>query len=141
MSKPTPEGWRPSNLGKELESIEGGGTPSKKEPSYWDGVIPWATVKDITNSTSQDTQDHISQEGLQNSASRLVPARTILMATRMAVGDLKRFDVPVAINQDLKALTPRDSLDKNYLFHWLAGRKDDLLAVSGGEHSQRRISC
>jgi len=50
----------------------------------------------------------------------------------MAVGDIKRFDIPVAINQDLKALSAKESLDDNFLFHWLAGRKDELLSVSGG---------
>jgi type I restriction enzyme S subunit len=70
----------------QLVTIKGGGTPRKDEIAYWDGDIPWATVKDLTGDELAATQDTISEKGLHNSAANLIPAESILIATRMALG-------------------------------------------------------
>jgi type I restriction enzyme, S subunit len=59
----------------------GGGTPSRKRDDYYDGNIPWATVKDFKTFRITDTQDHISEAGLADSASYLVEAGTVLLVS------------------------------------------------------------
>ena len=124
--------WREVQLGEVLEKIEGGGTPSKEKIEYWNGSIPWASVKDIVTHDPSGTRDHISKDGLASSSSRLVEAGTLITPTRMALGHAVFFDVEVAINQDLKALHPTSQLDKKYLFYWFQLRKKAIQRLGTG---------
>ncbi|PKL17118.1 MAG: restriction endonuclease subunit S [Spirochaetae bacterium HGW-Spirochaetae-5] len=110
-----------SKLG-DLVQITGGGTPSRLIPEYWDGEIPWVSVKDFISKRIVTAQEKITLIGLKNSASNLIPAESILMPTRMGLGKIAINDVPVAINQDIKALHIKEinQLDINYLFLYLS---------------------
>jgi type I restriction enzyme, S subunit len=99
-----PHHWAVCRLGDLTLTITGGGTPSKNYPAYWDGKIPWASVKDLKElKYLDDTEDHITQEGLTNSSSNLIPANRIIVCTRMGLGKIAINRVAMAINQDLKA--------------------------------------
>ncbi|MCF5460633.1 restriction endonuclease subunit S, partial [Pseudomonas syringae] len=95
----------------------GGGTPSRQVPSYWTGKIPWASVKDFPEQEVVifDTEEHISSDGLHASASNLIPEKTPLVCTRMAVGRAALPAIPMAINQDVKALFPALGVSPEYL--------------------------
>lgn len=111
----------------ELESLielTGGGTPSKKKPEYWDGNIPWASVKDLKSSVLTETVDKITQEGLENSSSKLVERGNLIIATRMAVGKTVMTDIDVAINQDLKAVYTSEKINNKYLQYFFASKAD-----------------
>jgi type I restriction enzyme S subunit len=112
----------------DLVHIKGGGTPSKQVPEYWGGKIPWASVKDFKSSELETTADHITELGLQNSAATLVPAGSIVVPTRMALGKVAKTKVDLAINQDLKALFIKDEsiLDKKYLFRFLESQAKNI---------------
>jgi type I restriction enzyme, S subunit len=103
----------------DLITMKGGGTPSKKIKEYWDGDIPWASVKDLTSTCLSKTQDYITKAGLENSNSNLIPEGSIILATRMAVGRVCINDFPVAINQDLRALFCSDKILSRYLLWFL----------------------
>jgi type I restriction enzyme S subunit len=111
----------PKPLGDAVASHTGGGTPSRQVASYWGGDIPWASVKDFYEDSEEisSTQETISQKGLSASASNLIPAGTPLVCTRMAVGRTAMPTVPVAINQDVKALYPAAGVTPNYLLSLL----------------------
>ncbi|MAX50456.1 MAG: hypothetical protein CMH22_00570 [Methylophaga sp.] len=113
-------------------SLFGGGTPSKQNPEYWNGKIAWASVKDLKSSRLQNTQDSITELGLSNSSSRLVKAGSIIIATRMAVGKAVITDIDVAINQDLKAIVCKETIDVKYLFYFLLSSGSELDKVSSG---------
>ncbi|WHZ17254.1 MAG: Type I restriction-modification system, specificity subunit S [Nitrospira sp.] len=100
--------WPTKPLG-ELVDFIGGGTPRRDRPDYWGGEIPWASVKDLQNQSLGTTLEHITAEGLANSASNLIPGGTVIIASRVGLGKVAVNQKPVAINQDLKALTPRDN--------------------------------
>jgi len=104
-------------LGDAVERHIGGGTPPRQVPSYWKGEIPWASVKDFPEQKGviQDTEEHISSAGLHASASNLIPAQTPLVCTRMAVGRAALPVIPMAINQDVKALFPALGVSAEYL--------------------------
>lgn len=115
--------WPIFKLG-DLVTIKGGGTPSKKVEEYWNGDIPWASVKDLKGNEISSTADFITEAGVKNSATKLIPAGTILTATRMALGRFVVTSVDIAINQDLKALFINDSsvVERNYLIKFLSSK-------------------
>ena len=129
MSEPQfPEG----PLGSLVASQTGGGTPSRQNPVYWTGPIPWASVKDFDEGSIEllETDEQISQQGLNASASNLIPANTPIVCTRMAVGRVAAAPMDVAINQDLKALFPARSADARYLLRLADYTKPRAEAVS-----------
>jgi type I restriction enzyme S subunit len=127
-----PESWEVVKLGTLLNNIKGGGTPSKDIPEYWKNEIPWVTVKDLKKSILDDSIDYISEMGLKNSATNLIPAWTLIISTRMAVGKAIFVTKDVSINQDLKALFPKDSLNKFFLFHWFFYNTENILKLASG---------
>jgi type I restriction enzyme S subunit len=109
-----PLGWQWTRLGALFNSIKSGGTPSKSNPAFWGGDIPWASVKDLGAFTDlSDTQDHITQEGLQ-AGSTLADEGDILICTRMGLGKVAVCKRPVAFNQDLKAIKINSELSESY---------------------------
>ncbi len=131
MSK-LPEGWVAAQLGDLLTAIVGGGTPSKSNADSFRGSIPFMTVKDMHERFISDTQDHITREALENSASTLIPADTLVVATRMSLGKIARPIIPVAINQDLKALFPHEGLDKTYIEYAWRANESQIQAMGTG---------
>lgn len=127
-----PADWVATTLGNEVASIVGGGTPSKGVAEYWGGDIPWASVKDFSGTRLSSTQDYITQEAIKASATNLIPAGTLITPTRMALGRVAFFDRDVAINQDLKAIYPKPSLLRDFLFYWFQGHADRIEAAGTG---------
>ena len=119
-------------LGDVLDSALGGGTPARGIEDYWGGTIPWATVKDMGAATLERTIEFITEAGVAASATRVIPAGTVLLATRMAVGAVTWTACDTAINQDLKALVPSPSLDGRFLFQFLLARQAKLEAAGSG---------
>ncbi|NYT83772.1 restriction endonuclease subunit S [Alcaligenaceae bacterium] len=100
-----PPHWAVCRIGDLALTITGGGTPSKSHPTYWGGSIPWASVKDLRElKFIDDTEDHITEEGLKNSSSNLIPPGRVIVCTRMGLGKVAINRIALAINQDLKAL-------------------------------------
>lgn len=114
---------RSDKLG-ELVNIQGGGTPDRSKPEYWGGQIPWASVKDFKTTALSTTQETITVDGLNSSATNLISAGAIIVPTRMALGKAAVNTVDLAINQDLKALQIKDSavLDQGYLLRFLLSK-------------------
>ena len=110
--------WVYQQLEDVLVSIVGGGTPSKSNASYYQGSIPWMTVKDMNKFILDDTVDHISQEAVENSSTNIIPAGTPIVATRMSLGKVVVAQFDSAINQDLKALFPPSEVNREYLVYW-----------------------
>ncbi|OEG73869.1 hypothetical protein BEL05_15580 [Shewanella colwelliana] len=118
MSQVIPDSWVNSKLEDVVDSIVGGGTPSKAVSSYFQGDIPWMSVKDMNKNELVDTVDHISQEAVENSSTNVIPAGTPIVATRMSLGKIVTASFDSAINQDLKALFVNLNVEKPYLVYW-----------------------
>jgi type I restriction enzyme S subunit len=113
-----PASWKQTELGEILLSIVGGGTPSKSIQSYYEGNIPWMSVKDMNRNILHDTVDHISEEAVKNSSTNVIPSGTPIVATRMSLGKIIVANFDSAINQDLKALFPASGVNREYLIDW-----------------------
>ncbi|HEY1984246.1 MAG TPA: restriction endonuclease subunit S [Terracidiphilus sp.] len=121
--------WTRTTLGEITEMLSGG-TPSKSNPDYWRGSIPWASAKDMKSYFLADTEDHISDQAVKQ-ATKLVPAGTVLLLTR---GMTLLNDIPICLstramtfNQDVKAVRAKNGLLQEYLPYLLLGHKPDLL--------------
>ena len=84
--------WNKTTIGEVLK-LYSGGTPSKDNPNYWNGSIPWVSAKDMKKLYLDDTEDHITQEGLNN-GTRLFPEKTVFILTR---GMTLLNDVPICV--------------------------------------------
>jgi type I restriction enzyme S subunit len=116
-SIPVPKGWISIPLGCVIASNIGGGTPSKNNPTYWNGDISWASVKDIQHyKFIESTIDKITEEGLQKSSSNLIPSHHLIVVTRMGLGKIAINKIPIAINQDLRAIKPTQAFDLDYAY-------------------------
>jgi type I restriction enzyme, S subunit len=125
--------WVKVQIGK-LGRWVGGATPSMANARYWtNGTIPWASSSDVRSGRLSSTGNRITAEAVKNTATREVPAGTILMVTRSGI--LRRF-LPVtiatrniAINQDLKALLVDPTFDPNFIYHAISVQGDDILKM------------
>lgn len=113
-------------------SITGGGTPSRSVAAFWNGNIPWATVKDFVGLELAGTKERITDEGLKKSASNLIPAGRVIIPTRMALGKAAINAIPMAINQDLKALECSKALEPKYLLRWLVSNATMIDRMGSG---------
>ena len=112
-----PQGWEWVRLGSLFNSIISGGTPSKRNADFWNGEIPWASVKDLGKSKYiHATQDYITSEGLE-AGSKLVDKGDILICTRMGLGKIGVAQVPIAINQDLKGVKLSSQIELEFFLN------------------------
>lgn len=127
-----PEHWKWVELEDILLSVVGGGTPSKSNSSFWKGDIPWLTVKDMRTTRPKSTKDHISLDAVDNSSTKLLPADTIIVATRIGLGKLVRVPFPTTINQDLKGLFLSKYLNKSYVEYWYLSKASYIESIGAG---------
>ncbi len=136
--------WPMTTVGEVCE-IRGGGTPSKAVDRFWNGSIPWVSPKDVKDEVIIDSIDHITSAAVANSATSLIPRNCVLVVVRSGI--LARI-VPVAItgcdltiNQDLKALCPKDKIDARFLYYLLQMKMAELLSmVSRGATVHRLVT-
>ena len=96
-----PDGWTVGVLANMVQLFSGG-TPKTSVAEYWNGNIPWYTAKDapaLSDVFAIDTERHISQSGVDNSATQVLPARTTIISARGTVGRLACLGEPMAMNQ------------------------------------------
>lgn len=129
-----PAAWKLECLG-ELADISSGGTPRRDKAEYWGGDIPWVTTSQVDFCTINHADQHITQAGLKNSAARLLPAGTLLMAlygqgkTR---GKVAKLGITAATNQACAAISIRPGTDENYVFHFLESQYEQIRNASNG---------
>jgi len=116
----------------EVVDFIGGGTPSRDVDEYWNGSIPWASVKDFKGPSIDSTLESITHDGLSASSSALIPAGHVIMPTRMALGKAAINSIDVAINQDLKALKPKARIETRYLLHAILSRATEIQSHGKG---------
>lgn len=130
-----PEGWEVSIIGDEVKVV-GGGTPSTKNPDFWEGgEIHWTTPKDLSNLTDKvllTTERKITEAGLKKVSSGLLPVNTVLMSSRAPVGYLALAKVPVAVNQGYIAMICQQRLSPEYIIQWCNSEMNDIKQRSSG---------
>ena len=126
-------GWLVKPIG-ELCDIVGGGTPSKSNAGFFGGGIPWATVRDMKTDWIETTEHSITPAAVKSSATHILPAGTVVIASRVGLGKVCRVANDTAINQDLRGFIPKAKaqLDNQYLFWWFKSVADQIVAAGNG---------
>jgi len=96
-----PKGWEVCPLSEKIQLLSGG-TPKTSEPTYWNGDIPWYSVRDAPSETDvwvMHTDKHVTKLGITNSAAQVFPEKTTIISARGTVGKLALTAVPMAMNQ------------------------------------------
>ncbi len=126
-----------------VADISSGGTPDRSVEEYWEGgTIPWVKTAEVDYLVIHDTQEKITQAGLNNSAARLYPKGTLLVAmygqgiTRGRVGIL---GIEATTNQACAALQPKGDVEMQFLFYYLTLSYDRLRALGHGAN-QRNLN-
>ena len=115
---PVPEGWEVKALST-ICTLVSGGTPKRSDPSYWSGDVPWYSVKGAPREGETwviNTDETITQDGLAESAARLVPKGCTIISARGTVGKLAMAGMPMAFNQSCYGLWPSDGISFRHLY-------------------------
>lgn len=137
-----PKDWQLKQI-RHLCTSNGGGTPSKNNPNFWVGNIPWVSPKDMKFQYISDAEDHVSEDAVKQSSTKKIPTGSVLIVVR---GMILAHSVPVAINtkvvtinQDMKALVPNENISCDYLHLVLSGLKRTLLELT--DNSAHGTKC
>jgi type I restriction enzyme S subunit len=115
------EDWEVKKLG-EVGKFIGGGTPSSEIEAYWNGKVPWISSSDIKENVINkiDITRFISENAIKNSATKLIPANSILVISRVGVGKFAINEVPLCTSQDFTNLIVKDSNSYFLAYYFLA---------------------
>ena len=140
-----PSTWNWARISTIVLKDVGGGTPDKSNPDFWNGDIPWMSVKDFSsakNGIIEDTIDHITPSGVNNSSTKVIDPDAIILCTRMGLGKTARIAKPTAINQDLRAIWLSCNISEEFFLSFYSTlsivgsgvtvkgiKKEDLLSI------------
>jgi type I restriction enzyme S subunit len=128
----------------ECVTMLSGGTPSKSNDAYWNGDFPWVSPKDMKVDYISFTEDHVTDLAFQETTLKKLPAEAILIVVRGMILahtiPVALTDVPVAINQDMKALIANDGYDPHFLCWSLKAAHNYILGkVATAAHGTKRL--
>ena len=106
----------------EIMDLIGGGTPKTSNPDYWNGNIPWLSVKDFGNDDRYvyETEKHITELGLKNSSTKLLNRGDIIISARGTVGEIATIPYSMAFNQSCYGLrAKKEIVSEDFLYYLL----------------------
>lgn len=134
-----PKGWRVSKVGKEFETILGG-TPSTTNKYYWEnGTIPWINSGAINDFPIINASQHITEAGLNNSATQLMPKKTVVLPFVISINK----DIKISItgiktsgNQSVLGIVENEKIPCEFIYYWVEKMKDDIYSWATGGAQQ-----
>ncbi|MDH4079138.1 MAG: restriction endonuclease subunit S [Nitrospira sp.] len=140
-----PKGWLRESLTSACHCYSGG-TPAKEIPGNWTGSLPWFSPKDLKQHDLFDSEDHINESIPSTTSLKLLPADTVAIVVRGMIlahtFPVSVLRVPATVNQDLKALLPREPIDAQFLAHCLRAQSSRALGqVSESAHGTKRLDA
>lgn len=118
----------------EILTLIGGGTPKTTNPNYWGGNIPWLSVVDFNNDNRyvHTTEKTITEEGVQNSSTKILPQGSLILSARGTVGALAQLTKPMAFNQSCYGIIAKEQTTNDFLYYLLKDVVEDLQAKGHG---------
>lgn len=129
----------PSKKIEDLCSIGSGGTPTRSNPNYYQGDIPWVKTGEVLNEVILDTEEHINQNAIDNSSARLYPVGSLIVAM-YGQGDTRGRTAKLGINASTnQACAVLYNIDNNvvstdFLWYYLQARYNDLRSLASGNN-------
>ncbi|MBS1783216.1 MAG: restriction endonuclease subunit S [Bacteroidetes bacterium] len=132
-----PKGWRMGKLG-EMVDAKGGTTPSTAKEEFWNGDFFWTTPKDLSNIQAPvliDTERKITELGLRQISSGVMPKGTLLLSSRAPIGYIAISQVPISINQGYIAIQGK-LVSNLFMLFWLKQNMDTVKSKANGSTFQ-----
>jgi type I restriction enzyme S subunit len=136
--------WTVRRLG-ELVDFVGGGTPSRGVTDYWsEDEVPWVSPKDMKRWNIFDSEEHITEKGVAESAVRWIEPGSVLVVVRGMIL-IRHFPIGLArvrltINQDMKALVSKGEMLPEFIAYALAAREPYVLSrIETASHGTKRL--
>lgn len=128
-----PNNWKTYKL-SEVIKIIGGGTPKTSESNYWNGNIPWLSVKDFQGERKYvyETEKTITEQGLKKSSTKLLPKDSIIISARGTVGEMAVLGREMTFNQSCYGILPNEKITNDYLYYLLKQKVIELQGLSYG---------
>ena len=121
---------------RDLARVVGGGTPSRKDPSFFGGNVPWITPKDLSRSEGRFVSQgatNLTEEGLNRSSARLVPRRAVLFSSRAPIGYVALAQQPLATNQGFRSLICDEARSlPEFVFYSLKAHVPAIESIASG---------
>jgi len=127
-----PDGWKVEKL-ERLAKIQAGGTPSRAKMEYWNGDIPWIKISNIKSKYTTKSTEFITDEGLNNSSTKLFKVDTILYTIFATIGEVSILKIEAATNQAISGISEIDKkVNLYYLYNYLKSIKEKVINSGRG---------
>jgi type I restriction enzyme S subunit len=127
-----PESWKWVKVGN-VGSWSSGATPSRTNPAYYGGSIPWLKTGDLNDGFIQEVSEYITDLALEKTSLRLNPIGSVLMAMYGAtIGKLGILEISVTTNQACCACIPYAGMNNKYLFYYLMSMRQSYIGMAEG---------
>lgn len=127
-----PESWKWVKVGN-VGSWSSGATPSRTNPAYYGGIIPWLKTGDLNDGFIKKIPEFITDLALEKTSVRLNPVGSVLMAMYGAtIGKLGILDISATTNQACCACIPYEGIHNKYLFYYLMSMRRSYIGMAEG---------
>jgi type I restriction enzyme S subunit len=119
----------------EVADVVGGSTPSTRDPSNFDGDVPWLTPKDLSGPHTRYVERgerNLSRRGLKSCSAQLLPKNSVLLSSRAPIGYLAIAANPIATNQGFRSLVVKPDYDHEFVYYWLSANIEELERHASG---------
>lgn len=118
----------------DIVDLIGGGTPKTSILEYWNGDIPWVSIKDLNdeNRYVYKTEKTITRTGLKNSSTKLLQKDDIIISARGTVGKMAMIPFPMAFNQSCYGIRGREGVNQTFLYYLIKNHIRNLKAITHG---------
>lgn len=126
------EDWIEIELGNVLHTTSGG-TPSRRNPDYYSGSIPWVKSGELNQNTILETEEYISEDAVKNSSAKIFPKGTLLIALYGAtIGKLAFLGIMATTNQAVCGIFENDAVKSKFLYYFLLHNRRKLVEQGAG---------
>lgn len=131
-----PEGWERKKVGETFKTVLGG-TPSRSKTAYWNGDIPWINSGEVNKSRIIQGSEFITQEGLDHSATKLMPKHTTVLAiTGATLGQVSYTEIETCANQSVVGIIDESNTINEYLFMYISNNIQAIINKATGGAQQ-----
>ncbi len=127
----------------QIATVSSGGTPSRTNKEFWNGDIPWVTTSEVKFNIIRDTEQKITEQGLQSSSAKIFPKDTLLIAmygqgkTR---GQIAKLGIAASTNQACAAIILKEAHNPDFFFQYLQNQYESLRSLSN-DGGQKNLSA
>jgi len=115
----------------DIVKFEIGGTPSRKESSFWNGENKWISVSELNGSTIYDTNEKITDLGIKKSSVKLIISGSILMSFKLSIGKMGIAGCNMYSNEAIMFFKHENNITNMYLYYWLS--YNDISKYASGQ--------